>query len=220
MKDTHHTQKTYLALGDSMSIDEYTGVRGGGAVAQFYRRLQGRQDGPWRLIDRTTDGHRMADIDFRGPADLITMTIGGNDLVQHIADDPAEFVPLFDDAYRDLAAAIRKAHPQATIIVGNVYQPQGGLPRPLRAALDKCNWAIARWAHVEGFHLADIHGAFLGHEADYLCLGIEPSLAGATVIAGLFEKAWATHDLPEMVRKAMAIQRLGGETVAERGGNP
>ncbi len=131
MKDTHHARNTYLALGDSMSIDEYTGVRGGGAVAQFYRRLQGRQDGPWRLIDRTTDGHRMADIDFRGPADLITMTIGGNDLVQHIADDPAEFVPLFEDAYRDLAAAIRKAHPQATIIVGNVYQPQGGLPRPL-----------------------------------------------------------------------------------------
>ena len=28
--------RLYLALGDSMSIDLYTGVRGGGAVSQFY----------------------------------------------------------------------------------------------------------------------------------------------------------------------------------------
>jgi hypothetical protein len=31
--------------------------------------------------------------------------------------------------------------------------------------------------------------AFLGHEAEYLCYNIEPSLKGATVIADLFEQA-------------------------------
>ena len=31
--------RTYLALGDSMSIDLYTGVKGGGAVSQFHRWL-------------------------------------------------------------------------------------------------------------------------------------------------------------------------------------
>ena len=30
----------YLALGDSMSIDQYTGIKGGGAVSQFARLLQ------------------------------------------------------------------------------------------------------------------------------------------------------------------------------------
>ena len=43
------SSRTYLALGDSMSIDDYTGVAGGGAVNQFYRRLG---DG-WTLDDRT-----------------------------------------------------------------------------------------------------------------------------------------------------------------------
>ena len=55
--------KIYLALGDSMSIDTYTGVPGGGAVAQLYRRLQARQDGlPWRLCDETYDGCTIAGI--------------------------------------------------------------------------------------------------------------------------------------------------------------
>ena len=45
-------QHTYLALGDSMSIDEYTGVVGGGAVTQFFKRLKG----VWDLKDSTFDG--------------------------------------------------------------------------------------------------------------------------------------------------------------------
>ena len=32
-------RKTYLALGDNMSIDDYTGVAVGGAVNQFFERL-------------------------------------------------------------------------------------------------------------------------------------------------------------------------------------
>lgn len=31
--------RVYLALGHSMSIDDYTGVAGGGAVSQFFRTL-------------------------------------------------------------------------------------------------------------------------------------------------------------------------------------
>ena len=61
------TTKTYLALGDSMSIDFYTGVTGGGAVAQFYKRLcsHAKPGGvAWQLDDRTYDGCRMAGIDF------------------------------------------------------------------------------------------------------------------------------------------------------------
>ena len=53
------TTKTYLALGDSMSIDFYTGQPGGGAVTQFYKRLCERPGDCWRLDDRTADGHRM-----------------------------------------------------------------------------------------------------------------------------------------------------------------
>ncbi len=188
MKDTQTTQatKTYIALGDSMSIDFYTGVKGGGAVSQFYKRLCQRPGTCWRLDDRTVDGQRMAGVDFAGTADLITMTIGGNDLVQNMDRDPAELIPEFAQGYGRLTRGIREAHPQAIVIVGNVYACQG-LSKALQAALDECNGFIGRCVRGAGFRLADIHGAFLGHEDEYLCYGIEPTLKGATVIAGLFE---------------------------------
>ena len=42
---------TYLALGDSISIDDYTGVRGGGAPSQLARKLG------LDLVDLTRDGN-------------------------------------------------------------------------------------------------------------------------------------------------------------------
>jgi hypothetical protein len=41
----------YLALGDSISIDDYTGVRGGGAASQLARKLG------LELVDLTLDGN-------------------------------------------------------------------------------------------------------------------------------------------------------------------
>ena len=187
------TTKIYLALGDSMSIDLYTDVVGGGAVAKFYKRLCTTPDVSWRLDDRTSDGQRMEGVNFGvnagdSPADLITLTVGGNDLLQNMGRDPAEAVPEFVEGYSQLTQAIRDAHPQATVIVGNIYQPQA-LPEPLEASLNKINEVIAFWVHERGFRLVDIHGAFLGHEMEYLCCGIEPTFQGATAIADLFEQA-------------------------------
>src|SRR3712207_4627315 len=70
----------YLALGDSISIDDYTGVAGGGAPSQLARRLGAE------LVDLTRDGNVthgvLADLD-RAPAtaDIVTLTAGGNDLL-------------------------------------------------------------------------------------------------------------------------------------------
>ena len=75
--DVMHGAKRFLALGDSMSIDDYTGVQGGGAVNQFFRTL-GKN---WTLDDRTFDGCLMAEVPQNGRGDLITLTIGGNDLL-------------------------------------------------------------------------------------------------------------------------------------------
>jgi hypothetical protein len=46
-----HTMRTYLALGDSISIDDYTGVPGGGAPSQLARKLG------VELVDLTRDGN-------------------------------------------------------------------------------------------------------------------------------------------------------------------
>jgi lysophospholipase L1-like esterase len=70
----------YFALEDSISIDDYTSVRGGGAAAQLARKL-GRE-----LVDLTHDGNAtegvLADL-ARAPAsaDVVTLTAGGNDLL-------------------------------------------------------------------------------------------------------------------------------------------
>ncbi|HEY1603170.1 MAG TPA: hypothetical protein VGG64_26435 [Pirellulales bacterium] len=70
-------QRTYLALGDSMSIDRYTGVTGGGAVSQFHDWL-----GPnWRLDDRAADMSCIQNVPTSGKGELITLTIGGNNLL-------------------------------------------------------------------------------------------------------------------------------------------
>src|SRR5919204_2217134 len=70
----------YLALGDSISIDDYTGVRGGGAPSQLARKLG------VDLVDLTRDGNTtqgvLADLG-RAPAaaGVVTLTVGGNDLL-------------------------------------------------------------------------------------------------------------------------------------------
>jgi lysophospholipase L1-like esterase len=70
----------YLALGDSISIDDYTGVAGGGAPAQLALSLDAD------LVDLTRDGNTtdgvLADL-ARAPdaVDIVTLTAGGNDLL-------------------------------------------------------------------------------------------------------------------------------------------
>jgi len=72
--------RTYLALGDSISIDDYTGVSGGGAPSQLGRKLG------VELVELTSDGNTtdgvLADL-ARAPAaaDVVTLTGGGNDLL-------------------------------------------------------------------------------------------------------------------------------------------
>jgi lysophospholipase L1-like esterase len=72
--------RVYLALGDSISIDDYTGRRGGGAASQLARRVG------VELVDLARDGNTthgvLADL-ARAPAraDVMTLTAGGNDLL-------------------------------------------------------------------------------------------------------------------------------------------
>ena len=63
----------YLALGDSISIDDYTGVRGGGAPSQLARMLD------LDLVDLTRDGNTTRGVlaDVAGApaaADVVTLT--------------------------------------------------------------------------------------------------------------------------------------------------
>ena len=74
-------------------------------------------------------------------------------------------------------------------VIGNIYSPQTPLSDPLMLALAEANEIISKNVEHIGANLADIHGAFHGHEDEYLCYDIEPSHKGAAVIASLFKGA-------------------------------
>ena len=177
--------KIYLALGDSMSIDRYTGVPGGGAVSQFHSFL----GDAWTLDDRACDMCRMRYVPTNGRGDLITLTIGGNDLLADMDEYLRGGLAGFQREHLELLSAIRERNLNACFIVGNVYAPQTELTEPLRSVLDEANAMIQANVKNVDARLADIHQAFHGNEAEYLCHDIEPSFKGATMISRLFREA-------------------------------
>ena len=184
--------RIYLALGDSISIDDYTGVPGGGAPSQLARKLA------VELVDLTCDGNTtpgvLADL-ARAPvaADVVTLTAGGNDLLG--GDRPRAIL-------RRLDGIAQRIQPLgARVVVNTVYDPSDGdnavgrrelgLSRlatiELRRRLIALNGGIAKLARARGFLLADLERLFHGHgvasDEPWFVQVIEPNLAGATAVA-------------------------------------
>jgi lysophospholipase L1-like esterase len=185
-------RSVYVALGDSISIDDYTGVAGGGAPAQLARTLGAD------LVDLTRDGNTthgtLADLSGApAAADLVTLTAGGNDLLA--GDLPRGILRRLDQ----IAERIEPLG--ARVIVNTVYDPSDGdnevgrrelgLSRlaalELRRRLNALNGGIRKLAAERGFLLADLERLFHGHgvasDEPWFVQVIEPNLAGATAIA-------------------------------------
>jgi lysophospholipase L1-like esterase len=175
--------RTYLALGDSMSIDLYTGVEGGGAVRQVHRRLEVFG---WRLDDRTLDGCVMAEVPTDARGDLVTLTIGGNDLLARQGRWLKEGLEGFEAEHKKLLEAVRATNEAAAFLVANVYRPQAPLSEEQERALEAANALIAESCAAVDAAVIDVAGAFHGREELLLTEQIEPSLAGASVLATLF----------------------------------
>jgi lysophospholipase L1-like esterase len=182
----------YLAVGDSMSIDDYTGVEGGGAASQLSSKLR------LELVDLTADGNTthgvVADL-ARAPAtvDVVTLTAGGNDLLG--GDLPRAIL-------RRLHQIAQRIEPLgASVVVNTIYDPSDGddgvgrrelgLSRlettELQHRLNALNRGIADLAAEHDFLLADLerlfHGHGVGSDDTWFVQVIEPNLAGATAIA-------------------------------------
>ena len=188
----------YLALGDSISIDDYTGVAGGGAASQFARLIDA--DVVW---DVTRDGCTTAGVlealqGVHVAPDVVTLTAGGNDLLQALAWDAAgDRASPAAQPLRNLeriAATLRTY--ACPVIVNTVYDPTDGsdllaeeltLPPEMRLAFNELNDGIRALARANGFLLSDLEVLFAGHGArsaeTWIVLDIEPNHAGATVIA-------------------------------------
>jgi lysophospholipase L1-like esterase len=181
----------YVAVGDSISIDAYTGVAGGGAASQFARKISATGA---EFQDLTRDGNVTTAVlidlaRVTAPPEVVTLTIGGNDLLL-IGDPGRQILPRIGEI------AARLAQFRCPVIMNTVYDPTdgddrvgeaAGIASSLRAEYNCLNTGIKEIAGRHGFLLADLERLFHGHGIQagdpWFVQVIEPNLAGATAIA-------------------------------------
>ena len=227
----------YVALGDSISIDEYAGGPGRGGASLLFRNRD--EDFPeWRGRDLATchpgtefallatDGATTATLLDRQLPKLaglgvrptvVTLTIGGNDLLGAYGDTGAARAVLtwvrtaVTLALGQLAPLLA---PDARVVVGTVYDPSDGTSDGARlglppwpdgaAVIGELNDALRVVAGEHGAAVAEIAAEFHGHgvlagdvarpeprPADrdlWFCSVIEPNAWGAGGVRAAF---WA-----------------------------
>lgn len=229
----------YAALGDSMSIDLYAGGPGRGAASLLLRNrdedfpewsgrdLATRSPGTALAVLATDGGTTSTLLEHQlprlreltaaqGPPSLVTLTVGGNDLVRAFGDTPAAHA-VVRRVRRDVGealGAVRDLAPDAPVVVATVYDPSDGTgdtealglpPWPEAVVLvEALNGALVAAATEHGCAVADVHARFLGHgllagnpaqpsprppSADlWFCDVIEPDAWGASALRAAF---WA-----------------------------
>ena len=207
--------KLYLALGDSISIDDYplreTGVPNIGAASLFAQALRKRF--PDLAFDNlTADGATTDDVlrwqlpRMRATSEraVVTITAGGNDLLVNLraTRPPVRIVEGILDRLTRIVGETQRALPHATILLGTIYDPSDGTNMLYGEQLDReakwlarVNEGIRALAESrEGVVLADIHERFLGHGLSvpegerwyWSGLIFEPNAEGARQVAALW----------------------------------
>lgn len=194
----------YLALGDSISIDDYTNVAGGGAVSQFARLIGATQTQDLTQDGRTTDGVLDSLRGVTIKPDIVTLTAGGNDFLRGASQilnrwPGASWEKIAHVSLNNLRSiADRLKEFGCPVILNTVYDPtdgddsllvQFGLAdaTPARATFNALNNGIRALAQEHGFLLSDLETLFHGHGAvsatPWIVMQIEPNFAGAGAIA-------------------------------------
>ena len=126
-------------------------------------------------------GEQLAQVEASEDNTLITLTVGGNDLLSAFSNRPR--VSLLEriakdvaDAYEVLVDAIRRTRPNSFVLLTTIYDPSdrsGRIPGVLEDAgvlplsvLDGMNASIVALAEATpGTAVADVHAHFIGHGA-------------------------------------------------------
>jgi hypothetical protein len=187
----------YLALGDSMSIDLYTGVEGGGAAAQLAELLSAQS-----FENLTENGATTVEVlnalkNVQRWPDLVTLTVGGNDLLLAVLSAKEGTAPSIAPILVNLTKIASKlSDMNCHVILNTIYDPTDGddtyagtigLHPTNRVRLAQLNSGIESIARSCGFSVLRLHELFKGHGEQslepWLTKIIEPNLAGATAIA-------------------------------------
>jgi lysophospholipase L1-like esterase len=205
----------YLALGDSISIDDYTGVAGGGAAGQFAKLISATEFQDLTLDGSTTGSVLQTMALVKIKPEIVTLTAGGNDLLLCSADGPDDATAAVPEHLRVAAAeavdnltqiAERLARYNCPVIMNTVYDPTDGddslagelgMDAACRYVFDRINHAIRSLSAVHGFLLCDLEKLFHGHgfpsAEPWLVHQVEPNHAGATAIAAQWYALFSRH---------------------------
>jgi lysophospholipase L1-like esterase len=161
------------------------------------------------IDDVTTEELARLGHDSNDPGILLTLTAGGNDLLDAlVSGQPLErAVRQIERRYADLVATVREELPAATLVLTTVYDPTDGtghlpglesLGRLPLEYLDRFKEGVRDLAReTEHARLADVHRHFLGHgvsapEPDrwyWRRNPIEPNARGASEIRRMWLEA-------------------------------
>ncbi len=182
----------HVALGDSISIDEYAGGAGRGGASLLARNRdddfpewRGRDLGGVRCHLLAADGGTTATLldkqlprleRLRVRPSIVTLTTGGNDVLSFCGDTRAarKTITTVKQRLRQVLDRLSHVvHSEATVVVGTVYDPSDGTGDTTRVGLPawpdvvdvlaELNAALRAVAREYGSAVADIHGCFLGH---------------------------------------------------------
>ncbi|MDQ2664519.1 MAG: GDSL-type esterase/lipase family protein [Gemmatimonadota bacterium] len=168
-------------------------------------------------------GEQLAQLQQSDDATLVTLTVGGNDLLSAFSNRPRaslleRIAKDVAEAYEFLVEAIQRARPNALIVMTTIYDPSdrsGRIPGVLEDAgvlplsvLEGMNASIARIAEgVAGTAVADVYEHFIGHGATaepedrwyWRRSLVEPNAVGAHEIRRVWREALdlADADLSE-----------------------
>jgi lysophospholipase L1-like esterase len=231
----------YVALGDSISIDDYAGGPGRGGASLLHRNRD--DDFPdWRGRDLVstdpaaslellaTDGATTATVLERQlprlgalgvRPDLVTLTVGGNDLLGAYGDSRAARAVVRRvraDVDRVLGTVATRLADGGRVLVGTVYDPSDGTGDTARlglppwpdgvAVIAELNAVLREVARAHGAVVAEIAEEFTGHGVCagdparpdsrpesrdlWFCSVIEPNAWGAGGVRAAFWRALPT----------------------------
>jgi lysophospholipase L1-like esterase len=136
----------WVALGDSTAQGIGASTPDSGYVGQLLVRLRGRQQRPWRVVNLSVTGARLADVvrvqmprlDDLGDAELVTCAAGANDIIRF-------GFPRVRQALHALIGRLPKGALLATV-------PQGLLPRRTH----ELNRIVRAEAPAAGLRVVDV----------------------------------------------------------------
>ena len=233
--DSDKMHSVYVSLGDSMSIDDYAGGEGCGAASLLFKNRasdfpewNGRDfssrhpDALFLALARdgaTSEAVRYLQVaklaEQSGRIELVTVTMGGNDLLQSYGDDASARLACQrlsnngDALLGELRKIVGKSCP---VLISTIYDPSDGTgdtaalniaPWPsVLAWIDAYNNILRRLAADYDAILVDVRAAFQGHGLNagdpsssearpqnhdlYYCGVVEPNAWGASALRALW----------------------------------